>query len=93
MATPHISGLAALLLDAFPMAAAAQLEAAILSSCARPTTMHLDRANRGVPDGVLALEELARLLGLQPPAVVAGGGSPPPPPKQPKPSKRKRSKS
>jgi subtilisin family serine protease len=58
MATPHIAGLAALLLQAKPEATADELESAILGSCKRPTTMPDYRANRGVPDAVQALKLL-----------------------------------
>jgi len=60
MATPHIAGLAALLLSAKPDATITEVERAILDSCARPATMQQDRANRGLPNAVVALE---RLLG------------------------------
>lgn len=62
MATPHIAGLAALLLSAKLDASADDLEAAILASCSRPSSMPEVRANRGVPDAVAAL---ARLKGAQ----------------------------
>jgi subtilisin len=55
MATPHVSGLAALLLGAEPGATADDLEQAILRSCVRPAGMPQARANRGVPDAVAAL--------------------------------------
>ncbi len=58
MATPHIAGLAALLLQAKPAATATQLERAILNSCSRPASMTEARANRGVPDAVKAFEIL-----------------------------------
>jgi subtilisin len=58
MATPHIAGLAALLLQAKPGATADELESAILGSCKRPATMPDYRANRGVPDAVQALKLL-----------------------------------
>jgi subtilisin len=58
MATPHVAGLAALLLHARPTASAKDLEQAILASCQRPSTMPQARANRGVPDGVRALQAL-----------------------------------
>jgi len=67
MATPHVAGLAALLLQANPHATIAQLEAAILDSCQRPPTMPEARANRGVPDAVRAL------------ALVTGGAGVPAP--------------
>jgi subtilisin family serine protease len=68
MATPHIAGLAALLLQARPNATADQLEAAIIGSCTLPATMEQARANRGVPDAVKAFE---LLTGSQLPAADA----------------------
>ncbi len=58
MATPHIAGLAAVLLQARPDASALDLETAILGSCARAGTMPLERANRGIPDAAKALSLL-----------------------------------
>jgi subtilisin family serine protease len=58
MATPHIAGVAALLQSARPDASASDLEAAILASCTRPSSMPEGRANRGVPDAVVALAQL-----------------------------------
>ena len=58
MATPHVAGLAALLASAEPQASASDIEKAILESCVRPATMPQGRANRGVPDGVAALQLL-----------------------------------
>jgi len=58
MATPHVAGLAALLLSAKPDATVTELEQAILRACVRPATMPSSRANRGVPDAVIALEAL-----------------------------------
>jgi subtilisin len=59
MATPHVAGLAALLLEARPDASAAKLESAILSS-AVPGTMDRDRVNRGAVDARRALEEIRK---------------------------------
>ena len=59
MATPHVAGLAALLLQARPTATVAQLERAILASAERGT-MDRERANRGAVSGPRAL---ARLTG------------------------------
>jgi hypothetical protein len=58
MATPHVAGLAALLLEAKPTATTDELEKAILDSCALPPTMPDFRANRGVPDAASALASL-----------------------------------
>lgn len=58
MATPHIAGLAALLLEAHPKATVKKLESAIYASCKRPASMPKSRANRGVPNGPLALDKL-----------------------------------
>jgi subtilisin len=58
MATPHVAGLAALLLEAASTASATELEDAILKSCVRPSSMDLSRANRGVPDAIKAFEVL-----------------------------------
>jgi subtilisin len=58
MATPHVAGLAALLLDAKPKAKVSGLEAAILESCVRPRGMSADRGGRGIPSAPKALEAL-----------------------------------
>ena len=58
MATPHVSGLAALLLHAQPKATVAQVERAIFDSCRRPSGMTKDRGGRGVPDAKKALRAL-----------------------------------
>jgi subtilisin len=55
MATPHIAGLAALLWEAKPGATVEQIQNAIFGSCKRPATMPAARANRGIPDAVVAL--------------------------------------
>lgn len=69
MATPHIAGLAALLLEALPTATVNDLEAAIIFSCSLPPSMPQARANHGVPDAVRAY---LRLTGQQQlPAVAA----------------------
>jgi subtilisin family serine protease len=64
MATPHIAGLAALLMQAAPNAAIDQIETAIFDSCAVLAGELSDRQNRGVPDAVKALQ----LLGVAPPS-------------------------
>jgi len=58
MATPHIAGLAALLLQAHSSANATDLENAIVSSCALPDGMPQARADHGVPDAVRAFQLL-----------------------------------
>jgi subtilisin family serine protease len=57
MATPHIAGLAALLIEANPQVTVDQLERAILESC-QLGTMAPHRAGRGLPDAVVALSKL-----------------------------------
>jgi len=66
MATPHIAGLAALLWEAKPNATVDEIERAIFGSCARPATMPLARANRGVPDAVEAHRLLTTGAAAQP---------------------------
>jgi len=58
MATPHVAGLAALLMEAKPNATVAEIQRAIYASCSRPAGMLTDRGNRGIPDGVAALRRL-----------------------------------
>ena len=58
MATPHVAGLAALLLEAVPKAKVSRLEAAILGSCVRPRGMSAERAGRGIHSATKALEAL-----------------------------------
>ena len=55
MATPHVAGLAALLMEARPAKTIDQIEAAIFKACALKSGMLVSRANRGFPDGVKAL--------------------------------------
>lgn len=64
MATPHIAGLAALLLSAHPGASADQVEAAIKGSAQLPTGMVPQRGGLGIPDGPRALEILRTLIGV-----------------------------
>jgi len=58
MATPHVAGLAALLIEAKPRASVNDVEEAIFASCRRGANMRPGRANRGMPDAVRALNEL-----------------------------------
>jgi subtilisin len=58
MAAPHISGLAALLMQHRPAAAIHDIEAAILNSCTRPAQISSVRGNLGVPDAARALASL-----------------------------------
>ena len=60
MATPHLAGLAALLLEARPGATETQIERAILRSCALRPGMIRDRAGRGIPDAARALAILMK---------------------------------
>lgn len=68
MATPHVAGLAALLLQAKPTATANDLERAIVGSCSLPAGMPAARGSHGVPDAVRAFEIL---MGTPLPAAVA----------------------
>lgn len=56
-ATPHITGLAALLWQAKPTATVAEIESAIFNSC-QLGSMSQERANRGLPSGPRAYEAL-----------------------------------
>jgi subtilisin family serine protease len=58
MATPHVSGLAALLLQAKPNAKVTRVEKAILESCGLPRGMSAERGGRGIPSAVKALAAL-----------------------------------
>ena len=71
MATPHIAGLAAVLMQASPAATANDIEKAIFDSCSLPPGMLPDRGNRGIPSGPRAL---ALLTGLPASGVVPGPG-------------------
>ena len=59
MATPHVAGLAALLLQAHPKATVARVERAIFDSCTRSSGMTAGRAGRGIPDAKKALIALS----------------------------------
>jgi subtilisin family serine protease len=86
MATPHVAGLAALLLEAKPTATTDELEKAILDSCALPPTMPDFRANRGVPDAASAL---ALLTGGAQAALPRAALPQAPPPTTPSAARRK----
>jgi subtilisin family serine protease len=58
MATPHVAGLAALLMQAHPDATVDEVEGAIFRSCRLPPTLDQERCNRGMPDAVQALKAL-----------------------------------
>ncbi len=58
MATPHIAGLAALLMQAAEGKSANEIEQAIFKSCSLVKPMTKTRANRGMPDAVKALKYL-----------------------------------
>jgi subtilisin len=58
MATPHMAGLAALLLEAKPTATVEELENAVLRSCTLEPGQSPDRAGRGLPNGPQALKLL-----------------------------------
>lgn len=58
MATPHIAGLAALLMQARPTKTIDEIEKAIFDSCTPLAGEATDRQNRGVPDAVKALSFL-----------------------------------
>ncbi|MFZ1946946.1 MAG: S8 family serine peptidase [bacterium] len=60
MATPHIAGLAALLLEAKPKARASDIESAIFKSCRPGPGMDPTRGNRGIPDARRALDALVK---------------------------------
>lgn len=58
MATPHVAGLAALLMQAQPAATIDQVEKAIIDSCAPLEGELADRQGHGVPDAIKALSFL-----------------------------------
>ncbi len=58
MATPHLAGLAALLIQANPAVKVNKLEAAIFKACSLPLSIPHSRGNRGVPLGQKALAYL-----------------------------------
>lgn len=59
MATPHVAGLAALLMQAKPSATIDEVEDAIFRSCSLAPGMFTSRANRGIPDAIKALALLS----------------------------------
>jgi len=74
MATPHVAGLAALLLQAKPSASANDLEQAIVGSCTLPAGMPQARGSHGVPDAVRAFQ---LLMGSPLPVVATAAAAPP----------------
>jgi len=58
-AAPHVSGLAALLMEAHPNAPIELVEAAIIASAVRSAQAPETRAGRGMPDAVAALAALS----------------------------------
>ena len=58
MATPHVAGLAALLMEAAPGRAADEIERALFESCRLSPRMSPERAHRGLPSGPRALRLL-----------------------------------
>ncbi len=65
MATPHIAGLTALLLQAKPDATVDDVEHALLESCALEPGWLTERAGRGLPHGPAALKILTEGAGVQ----------------------------
>jgi subtilisin family serine protease len=65
MATPHVAGLAALLLEAEPKATETQVERAIVRSAILGKGTTRDRAGRGVPDAPRALAILKATKGTR----------------------------
>jgi hypothetical protein len=61
MAVPHVTGIAALLLEAHPTATVARLERAIQGS-AQLGALARERANRGAVNGPRALAALDRAM-------------------------------
>jgi subtilisin len=58
MATPHIAGLVALLMEAKPDKSIDEIEKAIFASCQLLPDMLVSRANRGYPNALRALKSL-----------------------------------
>lgn len=61
-ATPHVTGLAALLMEAHPNATIGQVEAAIIASATRGAQVPETRAGQGMPDAVAALAALSAAM-------------------------------
>lgn len=61
MATPHVAGLAALLLHARPSASIDQVQQAILGSCENPADVDNHRIGAGIPNSIAALNILSSL--------------------------------
>jgi len=59
MATPHVAGLAALLMQARPQRSVDEIEAALFASCRLPDGVSPERAHRGVPNAARALAALS----------------------------------
>jgi len=72
MAAPHLSGLAALLIEACPSATVAQLQTAICQACSLAPSMPKERANLGMPDGPTALAALQKLVSAKSATLAAG---------------------
>jgi subtilisin family serine protease len=85
MATPHIAGLAAILMEAKPGATADEVEQAIFGSCALSAGMSPDRAGRGIPSGLNALQRLTGGVVPAPRRIV----SPRPPKRRSRPSRQR----
>jgi subtilisin family serine protease len=88
MATPHIAGLAALLMQAAPAATIDQIEQAIFDSCTLLPGEDGERQNRGVPDAVVALAK----LGVTFPAVATAAAAVAQPPRRKKTASARRKK-
>jgi subtilisin family serine protease len=90
MATPHVAGLAALLMQAAPTATIDQIERAIFDSCTLLAGERADRQNRGVPDGLKALASLGVSVAAATPPVAPKASPKKKRTAKPKPVKAKR---
>jgi subtilisin len=72
MATPHIAGLAALLMEAAPTKTVDEVEKAIFDSCRQKPGATADRAGKGVPNAVRALALLEGQSPRESDAALAG---------------------